>query len=252
MQQKNGATVHIYIRNTASLVQLPKIVVPVPFRIYTARDSTKQKAQPYLSGMGGKVIFADARTGLLKVGTDKKNLASKPVNRGDIRVLLDYRNAGERQTVQSALLALQEVYSIPFVIETEKKTGSKYDWVLTDKLIERPESGVLYLTSGKATDGYTTENVIQVPDSLRLATSDLVRNGRLPEWLGEKLLDFYGLKKNENQLSQKQLEAQFIRSETASGRESDLLYQWLLLAFVLAFILERWIALNKNVSRNYA
>jgi hypothetical protein len=249
---KHGANVHIYIRNKASLARLPKIVVPAPFKIFSTVDSTKKAAQPFINGADGKVISADVRTGLLTAGTDKNNLASEPVNKGDIKVVLDYKNANEMQTVQAALLALQDVYSIPFVIDKEKKTAANHDWVLTDQQIVNPEPHIFYMTSGKTTSGFLAENVIEVPDSLRLATSDLVKNGRLPEWLGNKLVDFYGLKQNENPLSQSQLNALFVQSDISSGQKSELLYQCLLLAFVLTLLLERWIALNKNVSQNYA
>ncbi|MCE7040111.1 BatA domain-containing protein [Dyadobacter sp. CY312] len=249
---KNGARIHVYIRNKAGLARLPKIVIPTPFKIFSTIDSTKRATQPFINGTEGKVISADARTGLLTTDTDKNNLASEPVNKGDIKVLLDYKNANEMQTVQAALLALQDVYSIPFVIDKEKKAVSNYDWVFTDQQIVNPEPYIFYITSGKTTSGFLPENVIEVPDSMRLATSDLVKNGRLPEWLGNKLVDFYGLKKNENPLSQSQLNALFVQSDVTSGQKSDLLYQWLLLAFVLTLLLERWIAINKNVSRNYA
>jgi hypothetical protein len=205
----------------------------------------------YIQGKDQKKVFVDSQSDLLKTDTDKSNLAAEPVNKGEIKVLLHYKNTSERQTVQAALLALQEVYSIPLAIDFDPENGTNYNWVLTDQSIVNNRPQALYVISGHITDGILPENVIMVPDSLRLATSDLVKDGRLPEWLGEVLVQFYGLKKNDSPLSNSQLNALFVQSEHDEHAGSNVLYKLLLIAFVLTLLVERWISLSKNPGHNY-
>jgi hypothetical protein len=248
---KYGSEIRIYLNNRASLAALPRVVLPVPYQLFTAIDSSKQTGVSYIQGKDQKKVFVDSQSGLLKTDTDKSNLAAEPVNKGEIKVLLHYKNTSERQTVQAALLALQEVYSIPLTIDFDPENGTNYNWVLTDQSNVNNRPQALYVISGHITDGILPENVIIVPDSLRLATSDLVKDGRLPEWLGEVLVQFYGLKKNDSPLSNSQLNALFVQSEHDEHAGSNVLYKLLLIAFVLTLLVERWISLSKNPGHNY-
>jgi hypothetical protein len=248
---KYGSEIRIYLNNRASLAALPRVVLPVPYQLFTAIDSSKQTGVSYIQGKDQKKVFVDSQSGLLKTDTDKSNLAAEPVNKGEIKVLLHYKNTSERQTVQAALLALQEVYSIPLAIDFDPENGTNYNWVLTDQSIVNNRPQALYVISGHITDGILPENVIIVPDSLRLATSDLVEDGRLPEWLGEVLVQFYGLKKNDSLLSNSQLNALFVQSEHDEHAGSNVLYKLLLIAFALTLLVERWISLSKNPGHNY-
>ena len=250
---KQGGELNLYINNTADLAELPQIYMPESFKIHSVTDSVKNSPVAFIELEEGKKLYADSRTGLLKTASDQTgNFASEPVHKGKIKVLLDYKDPVERQTVQASLMALEEIHSIPFELDLIKKTNTKYDWILTDQHIKTPDPQTLYVLSGDDRSVYSADNVFRLQDSLRVPTSELVRNGQLPERLGEIMVQFYKLKSNTNPLSQRQLNALFVKSKPVLTQTSEELHQWLLLFFIIALLIERWIALKKTVTRNYA
>ncbi|TDE18151.1 BatA domain-containing protein [Dyadobacter psychrotolerans] len=249
----HGGELNLYINNTGSLANLPPIYTPESFKLHSIADSATVGKIPYLELGEGKKMFTDIKTGLLKTASDQTgSFTSEPVHKGKIKVLLDYKNPVEQQTVQASLLALEEIYGVPFALDLIKKTDIKYDWILLDQQIIAPDPRVLYVLSGDIRDKYLTDNVFQLQDSLRVPTSELVRNGQLPEWLGEAMVQFYKLKTTKNLLSQQQLNATFVKSKPVINQSSVKIHQWLLLLFVITLLIERWIALKKTVTQNYA
>jgi len=250
---KQGGELNLYINNTADLAELPQIYMPESFKIHSVTDSVKNSPVAFIELEEGKKLYADSRTGLLKTASDQTgNFASEPVHKGKIKVLLDYKDPVERQTVQASLMALEEIHSIPFELDLIKKTNTKYDWILTDQHIKTPDPQTLYVLSGDDRSVYSADNVFRLQDSLRVPTSELVRNGQLPERLGEIMVQFYKLKSNTNPLSQRQLNALFVKSKPVLTQTSEILHQWLLLFFIITLLIERWIALKKTVTRTYA
>ncbi|MCE7071939.1 BatA domain-containing protein [Dyadobacter sp. CY327] len=216
---------NLYLLNNQDISRLPKIVVPGTYKLYAVKDSAQQAENPLIG-------FAQ------KTGRD------------NINVLIDYENQDEAETVQAGLEALKDVFEIPVSIDMATGLKSKYDWIFTDKPITLLNEQTLYVVPQKGIDNQVFGNVISVSDSLRLATSAMVQNGQLPEWLGEMLITHYQLDKNLRPLSQRQLESAFGSVEPLKERHSDGLYHWLLLLFVLVVMLERWISLNHKTARN--
>lgn len=150
------------------------------------------------------------------------------------------------------MLALGEVYSIPFVIDLAKKTDIKYEWIFTDQKMMETNPGTLYFIRNDNARQNLSENIIPIQDSLRLSTSELVQNGAVPEWVGNILVAHYKLNEDIIPLSQQQLNARFISVKPVANQNANKIYQWLLLFFVITLIVERWIALRKNTSQTYA
>ncbi|MCF2518883.1 BatA domain-containing protein [Dyadobacter sp. CY351] len=216
---------NLYLLNNQDISRLPKILIPGTYKLYAVKDSAQQAENPLIG-------FAQ------KTGRD------------NINVLIDYENQGEAETVQAGLEALKDVFEIPVSIDMATGLKSKYDWIFTDKPITLRNEQTLYVIPRKGIDNQVFDNVISVSDSLRLATSAMVQNGQLPEWLGEMLITHYQLDKNLRPLSQRQLESAFGSVEPLKEQHSDGLYQWLLLLFVLVVMLERWISLNHKTVHN--
>ncbi|MCF0060192.1 BatA domain-containing protein [Dyadobacter chenwenxiniae] len=218
---------NLYLNNSQEISHLPKILIPGTYKLNVVRDSSRKLENP-LSGLARKL------------------------GKTNINVLIDYRNPDESRTVQAGLEALRVVFKIPFHIDLKIGSRNQYDWIFTDKPITKPNAQTLYVVPEGNMGDKVFENIIQVSDSLRLATSDIVQNGQLPEWLGEMLIEHYDLEENTNPLSGRQLNAAFGRVKPGKGPLSDGLHQWLLLLFLLTLILERWISLNQSISRKYA
>jgi len=218
----NPKDFRLYFRNDSDLKG--RVYVPGEYQLFPATDSSHRN-----------------QVDILK---------NKPALERTIRVLLDYGDAQERQTVRAALAALTEVYGFRFKIEQEKSTGSRYECVFTDKPVNSPQPGTFYVVSGNTPQWNAPVNVIQLRGTLRMADSELVESGRLPEWLGDLLVKELGLNMAHPPLSRSQLNALFEKVPAPGAQEEAALRPWLLLVLIVLMAAERWLALRKTV-RNH-
>lgn len=217
----NAKDFRLYFRNDRGLEAFPPVYVPGEYQLFPAVDSSQKK-----------------QVDILK---------NKPAYDGAIGVLLDYGDAAERQTVRAALAALTEVYGFRFEIEQKKSPGESYEWIFTDQPLANPQPGTVYVVSGNAPQWNVPANVIQLRDTLRMADSELVESGRLPEWLGDLLVKHLGLRITNPPLSGSQLNALFEKVPASRAPEEAALRAWLLLVLILLIAAERWWALRKTV-----
>ncbi|MFD2569417.1 BatA domain-containing protein [Spirosoma soli] len=237
---------HLYLINDQTLASVPVITVPAGFRLHTAIDSTIQP-KAYLTGKDNKKLFVN-RAGKLISSTvldPGSTYQNSPAHTGPIRVLLNFRNQHERQTIKAALAALTDVYAFDLMIEEKVTPNQSYDWVLTDQFPVKVSPRTLYVLSG-AEQPATPSNVIFTNEPLTPQTSDLVATGRLPEWLGERLIETYGLLNSRQPLSQQALQSLFVTTVTSNTAKQAGIQNLLLLLFVVLLAIERWLALTKN------
>jgi hypothetical protein len=213
----------IYLHADQYLAELPKTWVPGPFQIYSLADSSSGK---------GKGFEFDR---------------NRPVN-----VLLTFRHSVERETAEAGLMTLADVYKIPFKIDVVASRGKVYDLVMTDHLPKTLHTQTLYVVSGQPQRFNTASQVLQIPDSLKLSSSAVVENGRLPELLGQAILKHRNGSPDMAPLSNQQLHALFVQAPPAHDLNARQVRKWLLLLLVLTTLLERWMSLRKNRNVTYA
>ena len=237
---------NLYVTTSQDLVSVPAITVPTRFRLHTLVDSASQP-QAYLSVKGDKKLFINRAGKLVSSPALDPMLRfqSTPAHSGSIPTLLTYRNAKERQTVKAALAALTDVYSLDLTVDERPVPNRQYDWVLTDQLPMKPSPKTRYVVSG-IEQPVTSNNVVFTNETLTPQTSERVKTGQLPEWLGEQFLKQYGLNATKKSLSQQDLKALFVTSTKRNVQQQAGLQNVLLLAFVVLLGLERWLALTKN------
>ncbi|MCY7357676.1 MAG: BatA domain-containing protein [Rudanella sp.] len=225
--------VHLYVRNDASLADVPQISVPERFSLHTAL-SPRQVSQR-LSGVGQNPFSGIKRP---------------------LAVWLNYRNSIERQTVTAALRALAGVYALNLNISTNPNSTRQHDWVLTDQFPGNPRPQTLYTVSGASGGNAQNRvaqglpNVVFVADTLTPQTSERVENGQLPEWLGYQLLDFYKRNPTSPALTQQEMDGLFVRTNAMNTAQTVSISRireqnWLLLALLVVIGIERWLALRK-------
>jgi len=254
--EKPGVKLDLYFLNDVKLSDLPRIYIPDAFTLHTAIDSSENDVHNYLdAGDGNKLYVEKGRLTVYKNGKsgDVPRLANAPTHTGGLTVLIDYENKAEQQTVEAALSSLSSFYSWPVRVDLKNKPDTKYDLVLTDKKVEAIKPEILYVLSGsKAADGQVlAPNVVQLQDSLRIQTSELVRSGQLPEYLGDLLVKHFKLEEKKGYLSQSQLKAIFEKTEPRTLEEKGNIRPWLLILFIGLIILERWMALKKTIQKRY-
>ncbi|MET7257633.1 BatA domain-containing protein [Dyadobacter fermentans] len=214
----NAKDFRLYFRNDGSLKS--RVYIPGEYRLFPVVDSSETK----------------------QIDLSK----NKPAYKATIKVLLDYRNAAETQTVRAALAALTEVYGFSFDIQEKVSTARHYEWIFTDHPAANPQPGTIYVVSGNAPRWDVPAQIIQLRDRLRMADSELVESGRLPEWLGDLLVKHLGLKAANAPLSKGQLDALFEKVPASHVQEEAVLRPWLLLVLILLTGAERWLALRKT------
>jgi hypothetical protein len=89
-------------------------------------------------------------------------------------------------------------------------------------------------------------NICYTGNALTAQTDERVANGQLPEWLGEQLIQHYGLQVSSLPLSQQELKSLFVVANRPDRKPQTLVHNVIVLLFVVLLIGERWMALTKN------
>jgi hypothetical protein len=250
---REKATVHLYLVNNQGLAKSPFIHIPNAYKLHAVIDSTSRPVQDYVKLTNNKNLFVN-RSAQLTTGAElDKNIRfnTAPIHTGKLSVLLDYRNKAEEKTVEAALNALTDVYSLDMAVDVKRALGKAYDWVLTDREIREPAPQVLYTISGQTKTSAAT-NVVYTSEVFTPQTAERVENGGLPEWLGNGLIRHFGLASSQAPLSQQQLTALFIQDKEGvtidqkEKQQQEKTQQLATLLFVLLIGIERWIALKRN------
>lgn len=250
INQLNEPAVHLhtYLTNTADWIEAPRLHAPTGFVLHTIDAAARKGSLPSVALPSGRqlTIGADHRLGTVTVGaTTTKVVATAP-----LRVLVQFRQADERQTVRAALNALTTVYGLTFTIDNQAVPGVTYAWVLTDRTVTNPLPGTLYTITGQSGNA-DLANVSYVPEPLMPSTSEQVTSGQLPEWLVGQLAAHLGLSLEPAPLPKIQLASLFVTDQSAdTGTTAAHPKNWLqtgLLALFLGLLLaERYLASQRQ------
>ncbi|GAB3181782.1 BatA domain-containing protein [Telluribacter humicola] len=254
----NNAELHLYLLNQQELATIPFIQVPTQFQLHAVADTSRRPVQEYVELSNDQKLFisADNRLSARPTLPATQRFRDVPVHKGNFAVRLDYTDQVQQQIVVAALEALMEVYNLSITLDKELQPGKNYDWIFTDRAPVTPLAGSIYVISNGGKQ-YNIEkmpintlpHVVYTGEALQPKTSELVANGQLPEWLGELLVSQYGLQKQVNPLSERELQTLFVRSESderLTAATGEPIQKALLLLFILLVGLERWIAITKN------
>lgn len=254
-QTVDKAQLELYIINTHTLAEVPTIYVPAPFSLHTVVDSVKQISKPYLAFANTKLFVNAANQLSSQPELDKngKYIQNTTLNQ-TIDALVLNQNKAEKQSITASLKALAEVYNLTINMDTEPVGDKKYNWVFCDKTLPQQSKAftesTLYIVSNtnqvSASQLSYQQNVIRVPYSFNPQTSEHIFNGELPEWLGETLVKYYQLNPSQAALSYQQLHSLFTYAEHHKAPEESTFSKTLLLAFIVIFGIERYIAIRKN------
>lgn len=241
----NNQTLELYFVNQQSLAKLPAIFVPTDFKIHSVIDSSKQTK--FLAFSENKKSYID-EANLLKTSKNTTQLPGESANNGALKVGIFNADANEKKQISAALMALKDIYEWKFEIDNEAKNDKKYDIVFSDKPIPTSENTLYFFTGAKFWKQITvqnTQNAIYHEELLKPQTNEWVFNGQLPEFLGNKIIDFYNLQANKP-LTDNELNKIFQVQKYPQKSSNEWFSKSLLLIFILLVGLERWLAITKN------
>lgn len=241
----NNQTLELYFVNQQSMAKLPAIFVPTNFKIHSVIDSSKQTK--FLSFSENKKSYID-EANLLKTSKNATQLTGESANTGALKVGIFNADVNEKKQISAALMALKEIYEWEFEIDNEAKKDKKYDIVFSDKLMPTSDNSLYFFTGTKFWKKITlqnTQNAIYLEELLKPQTNEWVFNGQLPEFLGNKIIDFYDLQ-SYKPLTDNELNNIFQIQKYPQKSSNEWFSKSLLLIFILLVGLERWLAITKN------
>lgn len=241
----NNQTLELYFVNQQSLAKLPAIFVPTDFKIHSVIDSSKQTK--FLSFSENKKSYVD-EANLLKTSKNAARPTGESVNSGALKVGIFNTDAIEKKQISATLMALKDIYEWEFEIDNEAKKDKKYDIVFSDKSIPTSDNSLYFFTGTKFWKKITpqnTQNAIYLEELLKPQNNEWVFNGQLPEFLGNKIIDFYDLQAYKP-LTDNELINIFQIQKYPQKSSNEWFSKSLLLIFILLVGLERWLAITKN------
>ncbi|GAB3253898.1 hypothetical protein GCM10027347_13950 [Larkinella harenae] len=242
-----NTALHLYVVNDQRLAEMPFIQVPATYQLHTVADSVRKPLRSYLAFSANKNAFVDQAGRLTTNSTlaPAVRYTSTPAHAGSLAVLVEFKDKTEEQTVLAAIRALTEVYSLALQLDIQKNNTRAYDWILTDQDVANPNPKTLYVVSNQLKIP-TAPNVVYTPERFSPQSADRVRNGQLPEWLGDALVRHFNLNPKPLFLSEQQLRTLFIPTAKPVSGPMQTVRNWLVLALVIVVGVERWLALRKN------
>jgi hypothetical protein len=247
-QNIDNETLELYLINNQKLNQFSHIFVPLAFRTHAIIDSSSYQNQDFITFSDNKNLFVNEKNELVNQTISAKN--GKEKHDGAINVLIQNNDASETQSIKAALKALKEIYQFEFQIDEKSEPNKLYDVIFSNKIIpENRNKLTLYIFSDAIkfnSQDLNEENVILFQNQIKPQTSELVFNGNLPEFLGERMIKHFGLQNSNQPMSKKQIDALFKVQEYPKQTANAWFSESILLIFILLLSIERWLAIHKN------
>jgi translation elongation factor EF-1beta len=124
-QQSQNEQLELYFVNNADLTRISNIFVPNKFSLHTVIDSLNIPAKSYLEFSNKKKLFVNASNKLVSASELDKNahFQAKPIHFGAIDINIESKNKAEKQVIDAALKALEDVYGIEVKTSARKGEG---------------------------------------------------------------------------------------------------------------------------------
>ncbi len=246
--QLSNATIHLYFLNTQALKNIPKIYSSTQVSLHNIEDKQKKRLS-FFETSDKKYIYRDSE------GKLSSQLKPPPIgmrkHRGDFRVLIETSNQEEKEIIRLALRAISSTYGMAFSIEENGLNKEKWDIVFKNGgIIGKKSPEILYFLSNFIEYRHDfEENTVVFRKSILPSDYPFVFEGKLPEFLLEKILNHFEMNDfgAEKSISNSELKGLFA-TETLSGRFNQAwITDVLLLLFIVVLSLERWLSIQKNL-----
>ena len=233
---------HTYLTNSPAWTDAPRLHVPPGFLLHVADAPPEKPSLRAIALPAGKQLTMGTDSRLVATASTSANIV---VATAPLRVLVQFRQAAERNTVRAALGALTTVYGLSFIIDNQAANGVNYAWILTDQPMIAPLPGTLYTLTGQSGNA-DRPNVTYVPEAFTPQTSERVASGELPEWLAHQLMIHLDLSAGLAPLPHPQLAALFatnpVATENADASSRNSSQTGLFLLFLGLLLTERYLA----------
>jgi len=152
-------------------------------------------------------------------------------------------STSESRYINAALESISEIYGFDFQ-QTENLDSAEL--IFSENLPQIFDQKKLYFISNSRV--YPEfENQIVLEDSLVFSQSELIRKGRLPEFLLEKFLNHIGFKEKSSAIDLVQLEKRFLTKGKNSSTQKANLNEWLMILLLGTLVIERYLSNKQGI-----
>ncbi len=241
---REGTELHLYLKNERPAHSLPFIQTPADFQLHIAADTLGKGVRDYRLVTDNQKLYVNKDNRLATAVDDPVlQFAAQPVGQGTFKVRLGLKNPLERKTAEAALQAFGEVYGLEIAVA--ENAAESAELVIAEKAPAAPNPATLYVvTSQTGVSAYP--NLVYFPERITPQASSLVADGQLPEWLGQRLLDHWGIAGDAAPMSAAEWRTLF-RPTTRRAENSSAATQQIIFILLLVLVtLERSLALTRN------
>jgi hypothetical protein len=232
---------NLYLPNSQDFLPEKLIINPVKPIIHLAKTSKIKAFNSTIELDSSRVLELD-EFGVLTVsesGSTNEVIAEMK----NLRYYLGDLNEEEKTNVKSALKSISSVMKI----KLEKVDELSQAKVIFDVIYpETIDSDKLYFLSGSSGFPHVS-NVLLISEKLNFESSEMVRNGQLPEFILRELIKFSGVKPIEVEVTKNQIASRFLITEEENQNKKSGLEILLVGLFVFTFGLERFFSNQRGV-----
>ncbi|MBT0811539.1 BatA domain-containing protein [Litoribacter ruber] len=240
-QLEEDQNLHIYLQPDGQYLELPTLVSPTEVSLYVGEQDIPKEGAPFVALAGEQVLRIEE--GELGQG-ESVPTEGELVFEGPVSYKTENLEEQEIIFVEASLQAISEVYGLTFEAAPEE-ADSLVNIIFTDGIPAQGKENQIAIV--KNTWGPAIQpNTYFMPTKLDKDESELIRSGRLPEFILEKWTEALNLKP-QLQVSKQQLERIFKTSPKESAKKEANLNAWLIMLLLFLVLGERFVAFRKGV-----
>ena len=225
---------HFYLENDVNKLYAKNYFIPNQFQLHLSENVEANMRIPAIQFADNALLVAEDEL-LQTTANSSMPSNAKIIHQGPIFIAFEAVSAKEEKLLKTAIGAIEEVYSMKFVFESDRNP----DLIFTKSLPEERNKDISYVLLNSE-ELIVEKNVFP----LNVAESQWLETGQLPEAILEIIIEHFEIDWRPVNLSQKQFAGFFIPIENADENRKK--PEWPILLLLLCVGAERIVALNRN------
>jgi hypothetical protein len=242
-EQAETDNLNLYIKPDVDYLNLPLLVSPMEVTLHVSEHAQETSLSPFIAVGEEQYLLLTEQGELEQSATPPQQ--GEEVFEGPVTYRIDMQDSTEISNIEVSLQAIEAVYGLEFREWDEADQGTVNIW-FTDSVPDQVGPNQLVMVPNRF--GQTLQpNTYFLPAPILRDENELVRTGRLPEYILEKWLQAVDMGNRDLMVSKGQLEKMFMVSPHHQTRKEANASTWLMVVLCLIIIAERILALRKGI-----
>ncbi|WP_143959862.1 BatA domain-containing protein [Litoribacter populi] len=242
-QVEGNQDINLYIRPEAEYLNLPVLVSPSEVNLFVSEQPSEPQTEPFIAASDELFLILNSQGELEQ--TTLQPTTGETAFEGPITYKIELQDSMEVKHIEASLQAIEAVYGLEFqaISASEDSTALL---LFADTVPKGVDKAKLVLVSDRIGQSLQP-NTYFLPAPLSREENNLVRTGRLPEFILDKLLQTLDMSQQQIAVSKSQLEKMFRISAPQKTQKEANAITWLIVLLCMVIIVERTIALRKGI-----